>query len=67
MIYNWKQVTNELITNLYLYGQETTPANLVSEQWIRPVDDTATQTDNKNCQQMLAEAPCTIFLLKTNP
>jgi hypothetical protein len=40
MIYNWKQVTNELITNLYLYGQETTPTNLASDQWIRPADIT---------------------------
>lgn len=39
MVYNWTQITNELITNLFLYGQTTTPTDLVSDSLIRPVDD----------------------------
>lgn len=46
MAYNWTEVTNELMTNLYLYGQNTTPADLASDKWIRPADDMATQSDN---------------------
>ncbi len=38
MALSWSQITNELITNWFLYGQATKPADLVSDQWIRPAD-----------------------------
>ena len=37
MAYSWNQVTNELITNLYLYGQPTKPADLVDDQLIKAI------------------------------
>ena len=45
MAYDWTQITNELITNLFLYGQTDTPTDLVSEQWIRPKDDPTIPND----------------------
>lgn len=30
MAYIWQQVTSELITNWYLYGQATTPIDLIN-------------------------------------
>jgi hypothetical protein len=46
--YHWTQLTNELLTNLYLYGQETKPPaiDLASDQWLRPADNQALQSDN---------------------
>ena len=38
MAYNWTQITNELITNLFLYGKPTTPTDLASETLIRSAD-----------------------------
>jgi len=35
MAYSWQQVTSELITNWYLYGQATTPTDLTNDVWIR--------------------------------
>lgn len=54
MVYNWAQVTNELITNLYLYGQTTTPTDLVSDSIIRPTDNLATEADNTTTQVDMA-------------
>lgn len=34
MARNWITITNEIMTNLYLYGQETKPSNLVSDSLI---------------------------------
>ena len=36
MAYNWTQITDELITNLFLYGQITTPTDLTNESLTRP-------------------------------
>ena len=36
MARSWTEITNEIMTNLYLYGQETKPADLVSDSLIRP-------------------------------
>lgn len=41
MAYSWQQVTSELITNWYLYGQATTPTDLANDVWIRPATATA--------------------------
>lgn len=43
MARNWTEITNEIMTNLYLYGQETKPADLVSDSLIRE----GTALDNK--------------------
>ena len=34
--YQYSQLTPEMMLNLYLYGQETTPSNLVDDSLIRP-------------------------------
>lgn len=34
--YQYSQLTSEMMLNLYLYGQETTPSNLVDDSLIRP-------------------------------
>lgn len=54
MAYDWTQVTNELITNLFLYGQPTTPIDLVSDSFIRPEDDPDTPADNIHIQVDMA-------------
>lgn len=46
MALSWTQITNEFITNWFLYGQATKPADLVSDQWIRPADNLDIKTDN---------------------
>jgi Ca2+-binding RTX toxin-like protein len=50
MTYDWTQITNELITNLFLYGQTTTPVDLASDSLIRPADDFDTPADNIHIQ-----------------
>ena len=54
MAYDWTQLTNELITNLFLYGQTTTPNDLVSESVIRPLDTTDTYENNLHIQLEMA-------------
>jgi RTX calcium-binding nonapeptide repeat (4 copies) len=46
------QLTAKDITNLYLYGQKLTPANLVDNSLIRP--DSATSSVNVNVQDFMA-------------
>jgi hypothetical protein len=38
VIYNWAQLTSEAMTNLFLYGDITTPENLVTDALLRPLD-----------------------------
>jgi hypothetical protein len=38
MTYDWTQLTEKEITNLYLYGMPTTPSDLTNEPLIRPKD-----------------------------
>lgn len=38
MLYDWTQLGVKEITNLYLYGQATTPTDLTDEFLIRPKD-----------------------------
>ena len=37
MVYNWTQLTNEVVTNFYLYGQATKPTDLTSDSLIRGI------------------------------
>lgn len=39
MTYQWSQLTPQAITNLFLYGDITTPENLVSDDLLRPCDE----------------------------
>jgi hypothetical protein len=41
-IYNAQDLTPDVIVSLYLYGQNSPPADLVSESLIRPADRTTT-------------------------
>lgn len=38
MTYNWAQLTSEAMTNLFLYGDITTPENLATDELLRPLD-----------------------------
>lgn len=38
MIYDWTQIGIKEITNLFLYGQLTTPLDLTDDALIRPKD-----------------------------
>ena len=60
MARSWAEITNEIMTSLYLYGQETKPTNLVGDSLIRngsALDGTTFKTIDLDAVSFMISGP----------